>query len=132
MPEQMHPKERAARQYNRDKEQLAGLMAAQMPPGQGTVRYDSTDERNAFWQRNPQVDEQAIWTGMLGELMKDGTVAYEEAIKIAAPHVAMVVYTARLPLIRQGDRKRSVKKQMDFANRMEKLGPVSEEGETDG
>ena len=131
MPEKMHPKERAARQYNDDKKKIATLMAAQMEPGQNTTRYESKDERRAFWQRNPQVDEQAIWTGMLGEMMKDGTVAYEEAIKIAAPHVAMILYPARLPLIRQGDRKLSVKAQIDFTNRMERLGPPGED-ETDG
>ena len=103
-------------------------MAQSMIPGPGTVKYSPKDERRAYWQRNPDVDEQAIWTGMLGEMMQDGTVSYEEAIKIAAPHVAMTLYPARLPLIRQGDRKLSVAEQIKFANRMEKLGPP-EEGE---
>ncbi len=130
MPDQMHPTERAARQYNRDKKQQATLMAADMAPARDTVRYEAKDERKAFWQRNPQVDEQAIWTGMLGEMMQDGTVTYEEAIKIAASWVAMEVYPARLPLIRQGDRKLSVEAQKTFSDRMERLGPP-EEGETD-
>jgi hypothetical protein len=123
--------EKAARHIVKSQRELAPKMAQAMIPGPGTTKYSPQDERKAFWQRNPDVDEQAIWTGMLGEMMQDGTVTYEEAIKIAAPHVAMLVYPARLPLIRSGDRKLSVREQIAFTNRMEKLGPPGE-GESDG
>ena len=115
--------EAAARQIVKAQKELAPKMAQSMIPGPGTVKYNPKDERRAYWQRNPDVDEQGVWAGMLGEMMQDGTVSYEEAIKIAAPHVAMTLYPARLPLIRQGDRKLSVKAQIDFAARMERLGP---------
>ena len=129
--------EMAARQIVKAQKDLAPKMAESMIPGPGTVKYQPADERNAFWQRNPQIPEgeaeQAVWRGFIDRLTQDyPDLGLEDAERIAAPYVAMAVYPARLPLVRQGDRKLSVRKQIDFSNRMEKLGPPVQEGEIDG
>lgn len=120
--------EKTARQIVEMQRKLAPMMAQQMMPGPGAVKYNGDDERRAFWQRASGVDEQQLWNeALLAGEAED--MDYDEIIARAAPRIAMVMYPARAGLIRQGARKLSVNEQIAFTRRMERLGPPEE---TDG
>lgn len=120
--------ERNARRIAKDLKEQAVLIAQHMTPPPGTVRYSSRDERKAFWQRHPDIPpgeaEDAVWLGFIDRMTQQFPgMSLEDAQRIAAPHVAMAVYPARAVVVRQGDRRIDIDKQIDFSNRMEKLGP---------
>lgn len=130
MPEQ-GAWERAARQINEATSTLAPMMAAGMEPGPNMVKASSAKERADYWQRNPDVDEQQLWAEAIQEGVMEG-LDPQGAIERATPRVAMMVYPARAVLLNQGERKRGVpgwvNKQIDYAKRMERLGPPDTEG----
>lgn len=128
------PNDLAAAEFNTLVEEQSPLIARALPPAPGAVRYEPRDERAAYWQRDPTVDEQAIWTGALGKLILHGAT-YESAVQVAEPWVAMAVYPARNVLnpqtciVTAGERGLSIEKQREFCDRMERMGPP--EGDDD-
>lgn len=120
--------EKAARQLNDDMKQLAPKMAADFTPAPGMSAVSPHRERQAYWQRAITPDEEAmLWQETIGAAMAEG-LTYEDAVIRATPRIAITVYPGRAPLIRQGDRKLSVDKQIAYGKMQERLGPPDTEG----
>ena len=131
MPDRPKVYDLAARRINEKREQLAELMAAQMPPGPNRVATSSKAERDAYWRRaiTPE-EEQLLWAQVEQEAATEG-LALDDAIMRATPRMAITVYPARAALIRDSGRKLSVEKQVSYAKMHERLGPpeTEEQGE---
>jgi hypothetical protein len=72
-----------------------------------------------------------LWQETIGTAMAEG-LSYEDAVIRATPRMAITVYPGRAPLIRQGDRKLSIDKQIAYGKMQERLGPPDEGGESYG
>jgi hypothetical protein len=132
MPDRPKVWDLAARRINEKREQLAELMAAQMPPGPNRVATSSKAERDAYWRRaiTPE-EEQLLWA----EVMKEGEaegLTPEATIDRATPRMAITVYPSRYPLIRDSGRKLHVQKQIAYAKMHERLGPPTTDTEEQG
>jgi hypothetical protein len=132
MPDRPKVWDLAARRINEKRENLAELMAAQMPPGPNRVATSSKAERDAYWRRaiTPE-EEQLLWAQVMQEAEAEG-LAPEDAIIRATPRMAITVYPARSALIRDSGRKLSVTKQIAYAKMHERLGPPTTDTEEQG
>lgn len=86
--------------------EMPPAMAGAMGPPTDAKKLSEREERELFWRRAPGVDEQTL---------REQGVPDED--------IWQQVYPDALRLMRQGERMFSVKKQVQYVNRMVAAGP---------
>ena len=118
-------REKAARQYNDDKQQIAEKMALGMTPSPGKQKASGEDERLMFWQADPSQDEQEHWRDVMAAAEMN-QVEPRIATMMAWPDIMRAVYPKRDEVMNAGVRKKDVSARVAFVDRMLKLGPPGE------